>query len=141
MTSPVTYENIRSAVVTEITTEWTATGVNVEYPNREPDFTVDNNTTWARLAFEYGNSVEISQGANPISRNLGFVIFSIFAPLNTGLKAVYALVDTAINIFNRQTIGELEFRTARIRETRNEEPFFVVEIIAPFWFFTCQQTL
>lgn len=137
----------RTAIGTLFNTNWDSTTTPVAWPNR--NFTPPQNNSWVRLSILQAEPSQIEIGSRDCNqhRHPGFVMVSVFSPLNKGDAAALTLAEVAAGIFrdNKRvsagTDGDIRFRTPEVRaigidskgsRDLDEGTYYQVNVTVPF---------
>lgn len=95
----MTFEQIRSIVITRMT-QWTGIPASsVDYPNPPQPFNPAGKTIWARLADIPGLASTPEVGLSPCVRRTGIIIVQLFVPSYKGTLAITRAADTLVQHF------------------------------------------
>ena len=128
----MTFEQIRSIVITRMT-QWTGIpAANVDYPNNKV-FDPAGKTIWARLANIPGPSSAPEVGLTPHVRKTGIVIIQLFVPSYTGTLAITKAADTLVEQFQFFSQGAFECFAASSAQIGDEgNGWFQLNIQIPY---------
>lgn len=110
----MTFEQIRSIVITRMT-QWTGIlAANVDYPNNSQPFDPAGKAIWARLSDIPGLSSAPEVGIGPCVRRTGMIVIQLFVPTYTGTLAITRAADTLVQHFEYYSApdGPLDFFAA-----------------------------
>lgn len=95
----MTFEQIRSIVITRMT-QWTGIlAANVDYPNNSQPFDPAGKAIWARLSDIPGLSSAPEVGIGPCVRRTGLIVIQLFVPTYKGTLAITRAADTLVQHF------------------------------------------
>lgn len=95
----MTFEQIRSIVMTRMT-QWTGVpAANIDYPNNNQPFEPAGKTIWARLADIPGLSSAPEVGLVPKVRRTGIIVIQLFVPSYKGTLVITRAADTLVRHF------------------------------------------
>lgn len=95
----MTFEQIRSIVITRMT-QWTGIPTaNVDYPNNSQPFDPAGKAIWARLSDIPGPSSAPEVGIGPCVRRTGMIVIQLFVPTYKGTLAITRAADTLVQHF------------------------------------------
>lgn len=95
----MTFEQIRSIVITRMT-QWTGIpAAAVDYPNPPQPFDPAGKAIWARLADVPGLSSTPEIGLGPSVRRTGILVIQLFVPSYKGTLAITRAADTLVQHF------------------------------------------
>lgn len=95
----MTFEQIRSIVITRMT-QWTGIPASsVDYPNPPQPFNPAGKTIWARLADIPGLASTPEVGLSPCVRRTGIIIVQLFVPSYKGTLAITRAADALVQHF------------------------------------------
>lgn len=95
----MTFEQIRSIVITRMT-QWTGIlAANVDYPNNSQPFDPAGKAIWARLSDIPGLSSAPEVGIGPCVRRTGMIVIQLFVPTYKGTLAITRAADTLVQHF------------------------------------------
>ena len=107
----MTFEQIRSIVITRMT-QWAGIhAANVDYPNNKV-FDPAGKAIWARLSNIPGLSSAPEVGLTPHVRKTGIVIIQLFVPSYTGTLAITKAADTLVEQFQFFSQGAFDCSAA-----------------------------
>lgn len=133
----------RDEILKHFTTQWNAQTPPVPalfYEDKTQDLP-DDDDPYARITVRHNDMAQKTVGGNTGSRIFerdGVVVVQIFAPNNDGLQEADRLANIAHSAFEGQKTAEdrVDFRNVRIREVGQEGPWFQVNVIADFDWYT-----
>ena len=137
----------RTAIGTLFNAEWDSDTTPIAWPNR--NFTPPQNNSWVRLSILQGEPFQIEIGSANCNqhRSPGFVMISVFSPMNKGDAAALALAETAAQIFRSTkrvsagANGDIRFRTPEVKaigidskgsRDLDEGTYYQVNVSVPF---------
>lgn len=95
----MTFEQIRSIVITRMT-QWTGIpAASVDFPNNNVPFDPAGKSIWARLANIPGLSSTPEVGLTPHVRKTGIIVVQLFVPTYKGTLAITKAADTLVEHF------------------------------------------
>ncbi|WP_434695336.1 electron transfer flavoprotein subunit beta [Pseudomonas sp. Z1-14] len=95
----MTFEQIRSIVITRMT-QWAGIPASaVDYPNPPQPFDPAGKPIWARLADAPGLSSTPEIGLGPSVRRTGILVIQLFVPTYKGTLAITRAADTLVEHF------------------------------------------
>lgn len=95
----MTFEQIRSIVITRMT-QWVGIpSANVDYPNANKAFDPAGKAIWARLADIPGLSSIPEVGLAPCVRRTGILVIQLFVPTYGGTLAITRAADSLVEQF------------------------------------------
>lgn len=95
----MTFEQIRSIVITRMT-QWTGIlAANVDYPNNSQPFDPAGKAIWARLSDIPGLSSAPEVGIGPCVRRTGMIVIQLFVPTYKDTLAITRAADTLVQHF------------------------------------------
>lgn len=101
----MTFEQIRSIVITRMT-QWTGIpAASIDYPNNNVPFDPAGKSIWARLANIPGLSSTPEIGLTPHVRKTGIVVVQLFVPSYKGTLAITRAADTLVRHFEFYSEG------------------------------------
>jgi hypothetical protein len=104
----MTFEQIRSIVITRMT-QWTGIpAASVDYPNNNVPFDPAGKSIWARLANIPGLSSTPEIGLTPHVRKTGIIVVQLFVPTYKGTLAITKAADTLVEHFQFFSQGAFE---------------------------------
>ena len=101
----MTFEQIRSIVMTRMT-QWVGVpAANVDYPNNSQPFDPAGKAIWARLADIPGPSSTPEVGLVPCVQRTGIVVVQLFVPSYKGTLAITRAADMLVRHFEFYSEG------------------------------------
>jgi len=95
----MTFEQIRSIVITRMT-QWTGIpAASVDFPNNNVPFDPAGKSIWARLANIPGLASTPEVGLTPHVRKTGIIVVQLFVPTYKGTLAITKAADTLVEHF------------------------------------------
>ncbi|PRA53171.1 MULTISPECIES: phage tail terminator-like protein [Pseudomonas] len=95
----MTFEQIRSIVITRMT-QWAGIpATSVDYPNSPQPFDPAGNPIWARLADVPGLASAPEVGVGACVRRTGLIIIQLFVPTYKGTLVITKAADTLVEHF------------------------------------------
>ena len=95
----MTFEQIRSIVITRMT-QWTGIpAANIDYPNNSQPFDPAGKAIWARLSDIPGLSSAPEVGIGPCVRRTGMIVIQLFVPTYKGTLVITPAADTLVQHF------------------------------------------
>ncbi|NYT67976.1 phage tail terminator-like protein [Pusillimonas noertemannii] len=104
----MTFDQIRIAITTRMTTFAGIEQARIEYPNQPGIFTPPDTGLWCRLSILPGTSFMAGMADQPYTRKPGLIVVQCFARARTGVKALAVLADALEAHFAYWTFGDLE---------------------------------
>ena len=103
-------DEIMDQILVEFMTEW-SDHLPVEYENLEGSFTVPETGSWVRFRVDYNDTIitSMQQKGKRRFHRYGLVTYWIFCPLNAGTYDGSAACIKINNIFEGESIGEVDF--------------------------------
>lgn len=109
-------EVIRAAITGRFATQW-GTASPVQYPNHA--FKTPENAPWARLSIAQADRYDAAIGAGLV-RDIGVVYLQLFAPDESGSKALMDLADLFCSAFDNVSLTSgstaLQFHRVKIAQ-------------------------
>ena len=101
----MTFEQIRSIVMTRMS-QWAGVPAdNVDYPNNSEPFDQAGKAIWARLADIPGPSSAPEVGLGPCVQRTGILVVQLFVPSYEGTLAITRAADTLVRHFEFYSEG------------------------------------
>lgn len=101
----MTFEQIRSIVMTRMT-QWVGVpAANVDYANNSQPFDPAGKAIWARLADIPGPSSTLEVGLGPCVQRTGILVVQLFVPSYEGTLAITRAADTLVRHFEFYSEG------------------------------------
>lgn len=95
----MTFEQIRSIVITRMT-QWAGIPKgDVDYPNKRVPFDPEGKAVWARLSDVPGLSSTPEIGIGPCVRRTGIIVIQLFVPTYTDTVLITQKADTLVEHF------------------------------------------
>lgn len=105
----MTFEQIRSIVITRMT-QWAGIpAANVDYPNNSQPFDPAGKTIWARLSDIPGLSSAPEVGIGPCVRRTGMIVIQLFVPTYKGTLVITRAADTLVQHFQFYSYPSVPF--------------------------------
>ena len=104
----MTFDEIRTAIVTRATTFGGIEQARIEYPNQPGIFIPPDTGLWCRLSILHGTAFMAGMAAQPYTRKPGLISIQCFARIRTGTKELNQLADALEAHFAYWTSGGLE---------------------------------
>jgi len=124
-----TFQDIRAAIETRFSTNWTATDIswdNVDY-DPKPE------TAFVRLMINETDSFQVSMSTTPCHRFTGIIHITIMVPVGTGTNTARGYADAAAAIFRNADFSGINCRSPRIVRVGDVGEFHQISCLTNFW--------
>ena len=124
-----TFQDIRAAIETRFSTNWTATDIswdNVPY-DPKPE------TPFVRLLINEVDSFQVSMATAPCHRFTGLIHILVMVPVGTGTHTARGYADSIADIFRNASFSNINCRTPRIVRVGDVGEYFQYSVLINFW--------
>ena len=130
----LTWEAARQAIYSRFITEWADQLDFFIEGQQDVDMQVQV-TPFVRLCVEPTRIQQIAMlGFTPPLRSFGTVEVTVFVPMSVGARTRMTAIDTLIEIFAAQTVGEVIFRDVNVLSLIDGKDWRSQTVIANFFF-------
>ena len=112
-------------------TNWAVTPINFDGVEVRPVV----GTPFIRTHIEWVDTTPISIGG--LDRGIGYLMVSVFTPINEGSRPALALADLIATLFERWTSGDLTYFVARVARVGQYQEWYQVNVLIPFKYDRC----
>lgn len=141
MAKGLTFQEVREGLFDQIFNEWVdpfpggPQRTPIQLPNQQ--FNPPEDNIWLRAVLTFGEGIETTLNPSPLNRVPGILSLDIVDPIRDGTTPSFDLADKAINMFNRRTVEPgIQMRASSMTSLVTEDPYWIVRVTTPFWFFT-----
>jgi hypothetical protein len=124
-----TFQDIRQAVESRFSTNWTATDVSWDNVPYAPDA----NTAFVRLLINEVESFQASIAGTPCHRFIGIISVLIMVPVGTGTNTARGYADAVAGIFRNANFSDIQCRSPRIVRVGDIGEHFQYSVLVNFW--------
>jgi len=128
----MTFDQIRIAITTRMTTFSGIEQSRIEYPNQPGVFTPPDTGLWCRLSILPGTSFMAGMADRPYTRKPGLIVVQCFARVRTGVKGLATLADALESHFAYWASGDLECLEASQVNVGEASGFYQVNVNIPY---------
>jgi hypothetical protein len=124
-----TFQDIRSAIETRFSTNYTDTAISWDNVAYDPS----PETSFVRLIINEVDSFQVSMSTTPCHRFTGIIHVLIMVPVGTGTDTARGYADTVANIFRNACFDNINCRTPRIVRVGDVGEYFQYSCLINFW--------
>jgi hypothetical protein len=125
-----TFQDIRQAIESRFSTNWTATDISWDNIPYIPDA----NTAFVRFMINEVDSFQASIATVPCHRIIGIIHILIMVPVGTGTDIARGYADIAAGIFRNANFSDVQCRSPRIVRVGDIGEHFQISILTNFWY-------
>lgn len=120
-------DTARAGIEARLNSNWSVT--DIAWPGLEFDAGEDN---WIRPTLRFGSGQMETYGSAGVNTIEGLLLLDAFTVTKTGLGTLYGYVDTLRDLFDRVTVGAVEFGAASGPREVSDEQWRGLQIEVPF---------
>ena len=124
-----TFQDIREAIETRFSTNWTATDVSWD----NVSYTPDSETAFVRLMINEVDSFQVSMATAPCHRFTGIIHIQVMVPVGTGTNIARGYADSISAIFRNAVFDDIHCRTPRIVRVGDIGEHYQISCLVNFW--------
>lgn len=125
------FAQARQTIETYISANWMQTPTHFD----NTPFDIPAAGHWIRVNILPGTGFAETVGVSGYNLYNNLLSISIFVPDNTGTTTVLGYVDDIKNLFNRKTLGNLQFNVAAVRTATSPYEGYIRYVVdIPFWY-------
>ena len=124
-----TFQEIRAAIETRFSTNWTATDISWD----NVPFTPDPETAFVQLLINEVDAYQVSMATAPCHWFTGIIHVVIMVPVGTGTHTARGYADSVAAIFRNAIFSNINCRTPRIIRVGDVGEYFQYSCLVNFW--------
>ena len=120
-------DTARSGIESRLNTNWTLTDVAWPGVEFEP-----GETDWLRPTLAFGTGAMEGMSSSGVGTIEGILFLDVFTVTKSGLGSLYGYIDTLRDLFDRASVGAVEFLAASGPRDVSDEQWRGLQIEVPF---------